>query len=61
MKAKSTASSQSTRTLLAPEHWQGLRHSAERLLPEDELVREEERVLLDLQARIEERLSTLAA
>jgi hypothetical protein len=34
---------------------------AERLLPEDERPREEERVLLDLQARIEERLSTLAA
>ena len=34
---------------------------AERLLPEDERLREEARELLALQARIEERLSTLAA
>ena len=34
---------------------------AERLLPEDERLREEERLLLDLQARIEERLAVLAA
>jgi hypothetical protein len=34
---------------------------AERLLPEDERLREEEQVLLDLQARIEERLAVLAA
>jgi hypothetical protein len=34
---------------------------AERLRPEDERLREEERLLLDLQARIEERLAVLAA
>jgi hypothetical protein len=34
---------------------------AERLLSEDEQLREEERLLLDLQARIEERLAVLAA
>jgi hypothetical protein len=34
---------------------------AERLLPEDEHLREEERLLLDLHARIEERLAVLAA
>ena len=34
---------------------------AERLLPEDEQLREEERFLLDLQARIEQRLAVLAA
>ena len=34
---------------------------AERLLPADERPREEERLLLDLQARIEERLAVLAA
>ena len=32
-----------------------------RLFPEDERLREEERLLLDLQARIEERLAVLAA
>ena len=34
---------------------------AQRLLPEDERLREEERQLLELQARIEERLAVLAA
>ena len=34
---------------------------AVRLLPEDEHLREEQRLLLDLQARIEERLAVLAA
>ena len=34
---------------------------AERLLPNDAELREEERLLLDLQARIEERLAVLAA
>jgi hypothetical protein len=34
---------------------------AERFLPEDEHLREEERFLLDLQARIEQRLAALAA
>jgi hypothetical protein len=34
---------------------------AERLLPEGDRLREEERLLLDLQARIEERLAVLAA
>ena len=34
---------------------------AQRLLPGDECLREEERLLLDLQARIEERLALLAA
>jgi hypothetical protein len=32
-----------------------------RLCPEDERLREEQRLLLDLQARIEERLAVLAA
>jgi hypothetical protein len=34
---------------------------AERLFPEDEHLREEERLLLALQARIEKRLAVLAA
>ena len=34
---------------------------AEHLLPEDERLREEERFLLDRQARIEQRLAALAA
>ena len=34
---------------------------AERLLPDDERLREEEQQLLDLRARIEERLAVLAA
>ena len=34
---------------------------AERLLPDDEQLREEERFLLDLQTRIEQRLAALAA
>ena len=34
---------------------------AERLLPEGERLREEERLLLDLRTRIEERLAVLAA
>ena len=34
---------------------------AERLLPEDECLREEERQLLALRERIEERLALLAA
>ena len=34
---------------------------AQRLLPEEERLREEERLLLDLHARIEERLAVLAA
>ena len=34
---------------------------AERLLPDDEHLREEERLLLDLRARITERLAVLAA
>ena len=34
---------------------------AERLLPDDKRLREEEQQLLDLRARIEERLAVLAA
>ena len=34
---------------------------AQRMLPEDERLHEEERQLLELQARIEERLAVLAA